>query len=65
MTPTQLLNLELDENLPGFGAFCACVHETQKANEIRYLPLIPSSSTDPWLVKTTMKNLVKRLKQLV
>lgn len=59
MTPTQILDLELDDSLPGFSAFCAQVNKAHQANEIGYLPLIPSSPTDPGVVKTSMTNLAK------
>ena len=59
MTPTQLLTLELDVDVPGFSAFCARVTDTHKPNEIGYLPLIPSSPTDPGVVKSAMMSLVK------
>ncbi len=59
MTPTRLLNAELDKPLPGYSAFCAEIVKPSKANEIGYLPLLPSSPTNPGVVKTAMTNLVQ------
>ena len=59
MTPTQVLNLEIDEIVPGFSTFCAGIGTLHQSNEIGYLPLILSSPTDPGVVKTAMMNLVR------
>lgn len=60
MTPTILIDIELGDTfcLPDFSSFCANISRHFKASEIGYLPLIPSSPTNPGVVKTAMKNLV-------
>lgn len=61
MTPTQLLDINLEENSDeiSYSPFFAVSLTLQNAHEIGYLPLIPSSPTNPSVVKTAMKNLVK------
>lgn len=60
LSPTQLLDIDQEDNMRnlGFSAFCASFSKFRLAHEIGYLPLIPSSPTNPGVVKTTMTNLV-------
>ena len=46
--------LEYGVGLPGFTAFCAHLFPKQRASKIAYLPLIPSSPTDPAVLKEEM-----------
>ena len=57
----RILDIDIDNSMvmPGFNAFCANLSNKSKANEIGYLPLLPSSPTDPGVVKTAMADLVK------
>lgn len=61
MIPTRIIDVEGDEGvtMPGFSAFSAHVAQSRKANNIGYLPLIPSSPTDPAVVKKAMTECVK------
>ena len=58
---SQLLHVpyEGDVTLPGFSAFCARQLEHKQASKIRYLPLIPASSTYPAVLKEEMARLVQ------
>ena len=60
MTPSQLVDTSIDDNLviPGFSAFCN-ISENEKGDNIGNLPLFPSSPTNPAVVKTMMSPLVK------
>ena len=55
---SQLLNLSSEGVLPGFSAFCGRLLPHEDASKIGYLPLIPASPTDPYVLKEEMKRLV-------
>ncbi|XP_030833483.1 uncharacterized protein LOC105441519 [Strongylocentrotus purpuratus] len=66
ITTSQLLDAptDLGAGLPGFSAFCADLHPHRQASIIGYLPLIPSSPTNPTILKEMMIRLVKTSRAL-
>jgi len=52
------LNVASEEVLPGFSAFYGRLLPHEDASKIGYLPLIPSSPTDPCMLKEEMKRLI-------
>ena len=58
MVPTKLINIGADKSptMPDLSAFKAHVGHDRKANSIGYLPLIPSSPTNPAVVKKPWQN---------
>jgi len=57
---SQLLKLSVasEKVLPGFAAFYGRLLPHEDASKIGYLPLIPSSPTDPCVLKEEMKRLI-------
>ena len=66
ITSSQLMDTPADAEagLPGFSSFCADLHTHRQASTIGYLPLIPSSPTDPAVLKEEMMRLVKTLRAI-
>lgn len=56
ITTSQLVDAPrvLEAGLPGFSSFRADLHPHRQARIIGYLPLIPSSPTDPTVLKEMM-----------
>ncbi len=61
ISPHQLLDIKVgvDMVLLDFSTFSANLSVPSKALEIGYLPLVPSSPTDPAVVKGMMSQLAK------
>ena len=58
IVPTKIIDVNTYDdsmvNIPSFSVMCSVRAQKQKANNIGYLPLIPSSPTNPGVVKKAL-----------